>query len=255
MVDLRFRWNGSELIPADGSAILPLYVADSWLVKEGESVAVEQHFERFARSCAVQGLVRPVDAFRTAVLRALPRTEDIFPRIDLTERGELELWIRPAPPLVETIVLATAATDVRSEPAIKGPDIPALNELRASARQRGADDAVILDASGHIIDGATTCLVWWRDGTIFLPPAAAIRVDSVTVNVVTQIAATLGIAVTEEWATPANLDGLTVWALNSLQGIRDVTAWIDGPLTAPNPELLSLWRNRYDALATPLPAI
>ena len=129
MIDLRFRWNGSELIPADGASIVPLYVADSWLVSEGNVVALEEHWDRFARSCAVQGLVRPVDAFIAAVTVALPRTGRIFPRIDLTERGELELWIRPAPTLATTIVLATASTDVRSEPTIKGPDLAALNGL------------------------------------------------------------------------------------------------------------------------------
>ena len=252
MVDLRFRWNGSELIPADGASIVPLYVADSWLVSEGNVVALEEHWDRFARSCAVQGLVRPVDAFIAAVTVALPRTGRVFPRIDLTERGELELWIRPAPTLATTIVLTTASTDVRSEPRIKGPDLAALNGLRESARERGADDVVILDPAGHIIDGATTCLLWWRDGELLTPPAEATRVDSITVKVVRSIAAVHGIGVAEEWATPADLADLTVWALNSLHGIRQVTEWIDGPSMSPDQALLESWRDSYSRLSTPL---
>ena len=252
MVDLRFRWNGSELIPADGAPVVPLYVADSWLVSEGNVVALEEHYDRFARSCAVQGLVRPVDAFIAAVTVALPRMGRVFPRIDLTERGELELWIRPAPAPATAIVLATASTDVRSEPTIKGPDLAALNDLRDSSRERGADDAVILDPAGHIIDGATTCLLWWRDGELLTPPAKATRVDSVTVKVVRHIAATHGISVAEEWATPADLADLTVWALNSLHGIRHVTAWIDGPSLSSDPSLLATWRDSYSRLSTPL---
>ncbi len=252
MADLRFRWNGSDLIPVDGASILPLYVADSWLVSEGNVVALEDHFTRFAASCAFQGLVRPVEAFITAVTAALPRTGQVFPRIDLTERGELELWIRPAPILTTTIILSTAAQDVRSEPAIKGPDLVALEDLRTSAREQGADDAVILTSTGYIIDGATTCLLWWRNGELFTPPAEATRVDSITVKVIREIAATHGISVKEEWATPDELADLSVWAVNSLHGIRQVTAWIGGPSVSDERGLLASWRESYDALSAPL---
>lgn len=252
MVDKRFRWNGRELSPVDGAPILPLYVADSWLLKDGEVVALEKHFARFAASAAVQGLVRSAAPFTAAVTAALPREGSHFPRIDLTERGELELWIRPAPPLFDTIVLATAATDVRTEPAIKGPDIVALEDLRSQARKAGADDAVILNSAGNIVDGATTCLLWWRDGQLFMPPAAALRVDSVTVAVVQDIATSLGIPFDEEWAAPAQLAGTTVWALNSLHGIREVSQWVDQPEFSSNPSLLTQWRDAYESRRTAL---
>jgi branched-subunit amino acid aminotransferase/4-amino-4-deoxychorismate lyase len=252
VVDLRFRWNGSDLIPVDGASILPLYVADSWLLTDGSVVALERHFDRFASSATAQGLVRSVDTFAAAVTAALPRVGSFFPRIDLTERGELELWIRAAPPLGDSAVLATADTDVRTEPTIKGPDIPALEQLRQTARLLGADDAVIVNAAGKIIDGATTCLLWWRDGQIFVPPAEALRVDSVTVRVVTEIATAQGIPVHEEWSTPAQLEDTTVWALNSLHGIRQVTAWINGPELVSDLSLLHTWREFYEALSTPL---
>lgn len=255
VANIRFRWNGSELIPVDGAPILPLYVADSWLLTRGSVVALERHFERFARSAAAQGLVRPVSPFTDAVTAALPRDGSYFPRIDLTERGELELWIRPAPRRYDTIVLETAPIDVRSSPTIKGPDIVALEGLRASAKTRGADDAVILNASGRIVDGATTCLLWWRDGEIFVPPKEARRLDSITVKVICEIAEARSIAVKEAWATPAQLTGSTVWALNSLHGIRQVTSWINGPELVSNLPLLQSWRASYTALNVPLPAL
>jgi len=246
---LRFRWNGSDLIPVDGAPILPLYAADSWLVDDGKVVALNQHFERFARSAAIQGLVRPVDSFTHAVAAAFPRDGSFFPRIDLTERGELEFWLRPAPELFDTIVLATAAEDVRSEPTIKGPDIAALDGLRETARTFGADDAVILDASGRIVDGATTCLLWWRESQIFMPPAEALRVNSVTINVVRDLARSLDVAVMEDWATPAELAGTTVWALNSLHGIREVSRWLEQPELRSDRFLLAQWRGAYEALS------
>jgi len=53
--------------------------------------------------------------------------------------------------------------------------------------------------------------------------------------------------------TPDELDGLEIWALNALQGIRIVTEWIDGPSTAEQPGRLALWRARLDRLRKPLP--
>jgi len=250
VADKRFRWNGSDLIPVDGAPILPLYVADSWLLAEGSVVALDRHFERFSSSATAQGLVRSVAPFTTAVMAALPRTGSLFPRIDLTERGELELWLRPAPPVFDTIVLATAPMDVRSEPTIKGPDIPALEGLRAQAREKGADDAVILNTVGNIVDGATTCLLWWREDQLFMPPLQASRVDSITVKVVSEIAAARGIVLQQEWATPAQLAGTTVWALNSLHGIRQVTKWVGEKELEPQTDRLTQWRTLYAALAT-----
>ena len=250
---LRFRWNGSELVDVTGAPEIPLYVADSFLLNDGKVVAYQRHLDRFAASAEFQGLVRPLDDFLSAVTASLPRTGKLFPRIDLTERGELELHIRPAPELHETIVLASASHDPRVEPTIKGPDIPALNALRAEAQAQGADDAVIVDAQGRIVDGSTTCLIWFAEGGLHLPPAEALRVNSVSVAVARELAAKGGFTVTETWATPADLDGAELYALNALHGIRSVVSWVNGPLLSVNQERLAHWRQQYDLLAEELP--
>jgi len=67
-----------------------------------------------------------------------------------------------------------------------------------------------------------------------------------------EIAAEQGFGVAQEWATPAELAGSTVWALNSLHGIREVTSWIDGPQLASDLPLLAQWREQYTSRATPL---
>ena len=250
---LRFRWNGSELVDVTGAPEIPLYVADSFLLNEGKVVGFDRHLARFTASAEFQGLVRPVDAFLSAVTQALPRTGKLFPRIDLTERGELELHIRPAPELQDSIVLATASHDPRVEPSIKGPDIPALNSLRSEAQQKGAGDAVILDAQGRIVDGSTTCFIWFVEGGLHMPPEEAIRVNSTTVAAALELAAKGGLNVSETWATPADLEGVELYALNALHGIRSVVSWVDGPSLEVNHERLAHWRQQYDLLAHELP--
>lgn len=250
---LRFRWNGSELVDVTGAPEIPLYVADSYLLDNGSVVAYQQHLDRFSASCEFQGLFRPLYDFLAAVTSALPSEGKLFPRVDLTERGELELWLRPAPPLHDTIILATASTDPRVEPSIKGPDIPALAALRTQAQTSGANDAVIVDSQGFVIDGATTCLMWFTDGALNMPPADAVRVASTTVDVLTQIAHSEGIEVRETWATPSQLSGTQLYALNALHGIRAVTSWVDGPALEMNAQMLASWRSKYEQFAERLP--
>ncbi|MDH6533142.1 branched-subunit amino acid aminotransferase/4-amino-4-deoxychorismate lyase [Aurantimicrobium minutum] len=244
---LRYRWNGSELVDISGAPMIPLYVADSFLLRAGQVAGFARHLDRFATSATTQGLVRPVDTFLDAVTVTLPKTGVYFPRIDLTERGELELWVRPAPALKEHIVLATATCDPRTEPALKGPDIPALTELRKLAQAQGADDAVIVDAQGRVIDGSTTCLLWFDGDTAVIPPAEAIRVDSVTVALVSELLKAEGTSLTERWATPQDLSNREIYALNALHGVRAVTQWREGPLVALNPTRFAALRESYES--------
>jgi branched-subunit amino acid aminotransferase/4-amino-4-deoxychorismate lyase len=254
--NVRYRWNGTAFADITHLPVTPLLAADSFLVHNGGVVAFDEHVARFNRATEAQGMVFPSPAYIDAFTALIPREGDWFPRIDFTVRGEIECWMRPAPPLTTSVILATADHDPRTEPAIKGPDLTILNSLRDEARSRGADDAVILTQPAHehpgrIIDGATTCLAWWRDGVLTFPPASATRVDSVTARVLADIAAEKGVTVNAnspdtDWATPTDLDGLTVWAINALHGIREVTAWIDGPQLSPNPDLLREWRSAYE---------
>lgn len=252
MASTRYRWNGSELVDNSTSFDVPLYVGDSFLLREGMTVDYPGHLARFERMADEQGLKRPIDDFLAAVTGALPRSGAHFPRIDLTSRGELELRVRPAPSLGRTVVLSTAASDPRTEPRTKGPDIPALQELRDAAAKMGADEPIIVDAQGRIIDGASTCLVWIRDNTLFTPPAEATRLESITVNAVQQLARDAGYDIATEWATPAQLMGSQVWALNALHGIRGVTSWVGGPSFVLDESLLAEFRAAYDRLFAPI---
>lgn len=222
----RYRWNGAELVSLNETATVPLLVADSFLARDQKVAGFELHRERFTRSAERQGLVFPIIDFLDAVAGAIPAVGEFFPRIDLTERGELELWIRPAPALGRTVTLAVAPSDPREHPRLKGPDLPALAQLREQAVSRGADDAVIVDEKGYVLDGATTCLLWWHGETLCTPPVDAARLDSVTEHIVLSIARRLDVPIQTEWATVAELAATQVWAVNSLHGIRGVTGWL-----------------------------
>ncbi len=247
MEDLRFRWNGSEFKEVSGSPAIPLLVADSFLVQNGAAVGIQEHAERFISSAAEQGLVNSVEDFYFRALALIPQSGMFFPRLDVTERGELEILIRKAPPIKERAIVMSAPQDPRTQPGIKGPDIPALNDLRGNAHVAGADEAIILSNKGAIIDGATSAVLWGMDGEWFIPSTSLVRVHSTTLQ---QVQKFMDNPLKEATISPTDLEGQEVYVLNALHGIRAVTQWIGVPTLAVNHDRLLAWRNDYSRLFT-----
>jgi branched-subunit amino acid aminotransferase/4-amino-4-deoxychorismate lyase len=199
----------------------------------------------------------PLAEFWDAAIAAIPRDGAWFPRVELRQQlGSLQLLfrLREAPQRHRSVALAThEGRDPRTSPLVKGPDLEAMVRLRSEAQTRGADESVIVDPSGHVVEGSTTALAWWRRDALCVPDPELARVDSVTSRSLIAVALALGVEVIPEWRTPAELDGHEVWALNALHGIRIATSWVDGPALAAMPGRLDAWRARLDALRRPLP--
>ncbi len=265
-----YRWQGGVLQERDDCdvAAAVIVAADSWLVTEGRALAIGLHRTRFLDAVAElaerRGLSAEVDSldvdgFWDAAIAAIPLTGDWFPRVELrVQHGAAELLfrLRTAPELHRSIVLATFhGTDPRTEPWIKGPDLEAMTRLRTQAQSHRADDAVLLSRDGFVAEGSTTCLAWWAGDALCVPSIELPRIDSVTLRSVLALATATGVDVLHDSVRPAELDGVEVWALNALHGIRIVTGWVDGPRTAERPGRLDSWRARLDALRKPLPAV
>ena len=238
--------------PHDGR----LLVADSWRVVDGRVRGVDRHRARFLRAVENQrpNAVADADQFVTAVIDALPRTGDYFPRVELRGRGDdWQLWyrLRPTPETSADVVVATAPHDVRTQPLVKGPDLDALQSLRIAVQPLGADEAVIVDEQGHIVEGAYSGLLWWRDGVLVRPDDSMPRIASVTVDLVLAAARAEAVPLAEERARPTDLAGCEVWVLSALHGLRVATNWVDAPGLAPA-RRAAHGRAWLEAAATPL---
>jgi hypothetical protein len=251
------RWHEGDLHLLDycDMADTTIAAADSWLVSEGSTLALELHRQRFFD--AAGGLIDDLDRFWSASIDAIPRTGDWFPRVEVQLRSGATLAVfrlRSAPELSRSVRLASHhGADPRTAPRIKGPDTSGLLRIRTEAKAAGADEAVILSPEGLVVEGAYSTILWWRGDVLFAPSPELDRVDSVTARSVIALATALGIEVYYESVVPAALDGCEIWALSALHGIRIVTAWIDGPSAAELPGRLATWRARLDRLRRPLP--
>ncbi len=234
-----------------------LEVADSFLVSGGRALAIGVHRSRFIQSATARGYPdeNELDAFFADALKLLPREADWFPRLEVSSHEgafRLHFRLRSAPELQDSVVVATHhGADPRTEPTIKGPDLETMLRLRQEAQRSGAREAVILDA-GLVSEGSTSALMWWRGDQLMVPPAYLPRIPSVTARSIMTIAAAMGTQVGEEEATPEDLAGCEVWAVNALHGIRVVSAWVGGPELDTDGHHALRWRPRLTALARPL---
>jgi branched-subunit amino acid aminotransferase/4-amino-4-deoxychorismate lyase len=240
------RWTGHELEPAAGPPAGALLAADSWLVDAGYQRAAGAHWERFAATCVQLGVPREqLAAFRAAATAALPADGRWFPRVELTGEG-LALRLRRAPPLArEARVLVGAPGDPRSAPRRKGPDLALLAGLRDAAHTRGADELLLCDDAGRLLEGALSSLLWWEGEALCTTPDAT-ALPGVTRALILQLARERTIEVRFRAPRPAELAGRETWLTSALHGIRVVSAWVDPRQAAGPPARAAQWREDLD---------
>jgi branched-subunit amino acid aminotransferase/4-amino-4-deoxychorismate lyase len=250
---LRWRAGRLDAAPAGSAPHAAVLAADSWLLRDGAVLALDAHRARLLGSLPDEA-VDDAAAFWDAAIAALPRTGSWFPRLELRADGELLLHVRPAPELRRDVALVTwEGEDPRRVPGVKGPDLERLADARGVATDLGVDDVVLLDGTGAVAETSTAALVWWRGDALGVPADDVARVPGVTAGALVALATALGVPVVAEHATPDDLDGRELWAVNALHGIRMVTAWPGGPSPAAEPGRYARWRARLDALRRPLP--
>lgn len=244
------------LIEVDDNPDVSLAAADSWLVDEGRVRSLAHHEARFRKAI---DQVAPdhaylLDDFLEQVRKLLPRTGRWFPRIeyhlDENTDSHLRLRLRSAPETTPTVTLWTLdEPDPRVRPTIKGPDLSLGQQLRRRANLHGAEEAVLLTSEGFISECALSALVWWRGDVLCAPGDEVPWLESITRNEVFALASQAGYATQTELAKPADLDGLEIWVLSSLQGIRVVTGWDALPSGPAAPVHADTFRKRLRLLS------
>ncbi|NKZ08274.1 aminotransferase class IV [Actinomadura latina] len=246
MPNSRLAWSErSGLAPAAQWPPDEPAVVDSWLIAEGRVRDLALHGQRFLRACADTVPELPpatVHGFLDAVRHWLPSRGRWFPRIEAYGGPEprLALWPRPAPDAGagagagEVTLWIPPESDPRVRPTVKGPDLRVLAGLREQARTAGADDALLYDGGGTVLETAHSALVWWRGDELCVPEAGLPVLPSVTRTHLERLAECWRCTVRHDRVGLPELPGLETWTLNALHGLRPVRAWIgtDGRRTA-----------------------
>jgi branched-subunit amino acid aminotransferase/4-amino-4-deoxychorismate lyase len=254
-----FQFRDSVLVPVlEASAQeVQLEVADSWLVEDGKCRSIQAHFDRFSKWVTdISPNCEPsLEDFFSLVIAKIPATGRWFPRIEFHAEAEsphhLYLRLREAPEQLGEVTLWTfPETDPRLKPTVKGPDLSLGMQMRRNAKMHGADEAVILDNDGYVLEGALSALVWWRGDTLYSATESQPWLPSVTREEVFSIARQMGFETKTEKVRPSDLIGLEIWALSSLQGIRAVKDWVDLGAPVGKPVHAESFTRRLKLLST-----
>ncbi len=190
----------------------------------GAPFALREHLDRLARSAgAVRiGLPAGVEALEQevrAAVAAFGAAQDAMVRVVLT-RGELALGARLGGPAGARVVLVDpvrappaelyargAAASVIAWPVVD-PREPAAGAKYArylprllaldDARARGADEALLCDGEGRVVEGATSNVMAVVGGALVTPPASAGILAGITRAHVLDLARAGGMDVREE---------------------------------------------------------
>lgn len=189
---------------------------------------LESHLERLGRSIAYLGLSVPIDTLRRAVMeKVCGISHSAYVRPIIHARSHFsDISLRKGKPVVEvfTVRISNSAYLRRMlQPhravVLESPMVcwgEGLSQVKISgkylcflsaqqkAKQRGCDDALLLDPRGKVVEAATANLVLVKGKDLLLPKSDQ-RFPGITQDTVVSIARDLGIGVLEEDIVTADL--------------------------------------------------
>lgn len=164
------------LLRGDGVfEVIPLY--------GGRPFGLDEHLERMGRSA--EGLRLPIDleAVRADVTTILGAAEpvDAALRVLVTRGGHRIALLEPRKELPATLRLATVTySPTRLLDGIKSLSYGANMLASRLARERGADEALLVTPHGRLLEGPTLSFFYVIDGALYTPPLADRILDSIT---------------------------------------------------------------------------
>jgi branched-chain amino acid aminotransferase len=246
-------------------------VSETFRARRDRSFALKEHLDRLARSCqAIRLDAVDAAAATRAVTEALHALDapDAAVRIMVT-RGESGLALDDvaldATP--RTIVLAretdapmpavpplrVARTDISLSAPRGAKPLGYLSAIveRRRAKERSFDDAIFVDATGHVIEAATANVVAVKNGALLSPKKGAL--PGVTRALVLDIARARGIRVEDgplEWESLVGSE--EIFLTSSLRGVAPVSTLESRSYLAPGPITIALAAAYFERLTVAL---
>jgi len=270
------------LVP-EGQAVISIFdrsflygdgLFESLCVFNGKPFRWNQHFERLRHGAEYLGIRLPYGS--EGLLRFVKdlitqnRARHCFLRITLS-RGVGIRGYSPKGADNPTLVMSTHSApelDMRQPPGWKlitaTVRLPANEPLaqfktcnklqqilaRAEADRAGADEALLMNSEGAIVEGASSNLFWAENGVVCTPPLIAGVLPGVTRSVILEISSNLGFVTREKRITPAELQlAQGVFVSLSTIGLAEGIS-LDGTTLEQSEIIKKLWSAYWDLVQT-----
>ena len=203
----------------------------------GRPFAIDEHLERMAGSAANLRLPVDTDAMRSEVeaLLAAAAPGDALLRILATRGGRRIVLIEELPEPPATIRLATVTyAPPRILDGVKSLSYAGNMLATRLAKERGADEALLVTPHGRVLEGPTSAFFWARDGVLRTPPLDEHILDSITRRIlveeleVEQASCALDDLASADEAFLAS----TIREMQAISAIDDASLATGGPLIA-----------------------
>ena len=160
-------------------------VFDVIRVYDGKPFKLEEHFKRLERSASNLRLPLDLEAIRADANRLLahagPGPDHEALRIVVTRGGRRLLLTEPLHQLPERVRLASITyAPTRVLDGIKSLSYAANMLAGRLARERGADEALLVSPHGRVLEAPTSSIFWVKDGGLQTPPLSDHILASIT---------------------------------------------------------------------------
>jgi branched-chain amino acid aminotransferase len=217
-----------------------------------------QHWERLRRGADFLGIALPYSSETlrgvAGELSARNRMSDALLRLNLSrgaggrgysprgaDKPTLVMTLHPAPPFGAVPPgwrLITGSSRLPAgEPLAQFKTCNKLPQIlpRAEPAAAGADEALLLNTQGHLVEGAASNLFWFANGYLCTPPLASGILPGITRQVVFEVASALGLAAKEAIITPEGfLQSEGAFVSLTTAGVAAVSE-LDGRPLPPSP--------------------
>lgn len=208
-------------------------------VYDGRPFALEDHLRRLERSALNLRLPLDLEAVRSDANRLLAHAgtgpDHELLRIVVTRGGHRLLLTEPLPHMDDDIRLASITySPTRVLDGVKSLSYGANMLARRLARERGAEDALLITPHGRVLESSTSSVFWVDDGSIFTPPLDDHILASITRRLVIDEtgAGERGCTLEEMLAADEVFLASTVREVHPVGGIDEHRFSAPGPVTA-----------------------
>lgn len=226
--DAADEWLETELkaSPFLGDRLPDVALRETCRVVDGQVPLLSRHLARLsAGGCGPSLLACVRERISSVIESRRTSAERLSVTVDSTGDVRAELSATPSSLDVPGgVIIVPVASEIPSLPAgaAKPMQRALWDRAQEDARRLGADQALLVDGGGHIIDGATANL-WIRRGARLLTPAAPPAVDGIARGVVFDYARRCGYEAVECVLTLEDLSTADeVFMSNALAGVVPV---------------------------------